>query len=368
MMTPLKVEYENLGKLNAPYAPELERVFISVLARGWYILGDQVEAFEKEFAEYCGTEYCVGVASGLDALILSLRSLNLREGDEVLVPSNTYIATILAIVENGLKPVLVEPDIATYNIDPDLLERHLTDRTRAVLIVHLYGQACEMGQISEFCRVKNLHLLEDCAQSHGACFDGKRTGSFGIAGAFSFYPTKNLGALGDGGAVTTNDKVMFERLRKLRNYGSSKKYINEVRGLNSRLDEIQAAFLRVKLKDLENINQHKRLLAAEYFQGLDSQFILPVVREGRDHVFHIFNIRHRRRDALRAFLMEQAIGTEIHYPVPPHLQQAMKGIIPDHGFPISTEIHASTLSLPLSSIHSLGDIRTVISTINTFPK
>ena len=360
------IEYENLGKLNKPYIEEYERVFRETLEKGWFILGDQVSEFEKEFARYCDAQYCTGVASGLDALILSLRAFEFEKGSEVLVPSNTYIATILAIVHNGLVPVLVEPDLRTYNIDPSKLEASVTSKTKAVIVVHLYGKSCDMDPIVAFCKKHGLKLIEDCAQAHGAKYKGKKVGGFGDAGAFSFYPTKNLGALGDAGAIVTNDKTLHETVKKLRHYGQNKKYYNESVGFNSRLDEMQAAFLRIKLRKLDAINEHKRKLAKIYLNGLNSVFTVPDVEDSCYDVYHIFNIRHSQRDALRNYLLKNDIITEIHYPLPPHKQTAMKGILEGSSYPISEQIHATTLSLPISTFHSAEDISTVIDVLNKY--
>lgn len=359
------IEYENLAKVNAPFFPLLQHAFERVMRRGWYILGEEVESFEREFAAYCGVSHCVGTASGLDALILALRAADLPRGSEVLVPSNTYIATILSIVHAGMKPVLVEPDIRTYNIDPCNIEKAITPKTKALMVVHLYGRPCDMDPILALSRRYGLTLVEDCAQAHGATYKGKRVGSFGDFGAFSFYPTKNLGGLGDGGCVTTNNPQYADRLRALRNYGSKVKYHNEVVGYNSRLDEVQAAFLRVKLKRLEEINQHKRRLAGIYLASLKSDFVLPAVDEGYGHVFHIFNIRHPERDRLREYLYAHGVKTEIHYPIPPQRQPALKGIV-EGDFPVSSEIHRTTLSLPISFCHTESEVEKVCEIMNAF--
>ena len=360
------IEYENLAKLNRPFFSEYETAFQSVLNGGWYILGDHVREFEKQFAAYCGVNHCTGLASGLDALILALRAFDFEPGSQVILPSNTYIATILAAVNAGLEPILVEPDIRTYNIDPTKIEAAITNKTVAVVVVHLYGKCCEMDTIISICRKHKLKLIEDAAQAHGAAFKGKRAGAFGDFGAFSFYPTKNLGALGDGGCLVTNDQSLDEMIRMLRNYGSRVKYVNEVVGTNSRLDEMQAAFLQVKLKRLESINSHKRKLASIYLKDLREDFIKPVIDEDFFDVFHIFNVRHPRRDALRNHLLKQDIKTEIHYPVPPHQQQAMKKLLSKGPFPISEEIHNTTLSLPISYFHTQEDIFQVVEAINKF--
>lgn len=360
------IEYENLKQVNEPFFEEYRRCFAETLESGWYILGKRVEAFEGEFAEYCGTAHCVGVASGLDALLLSLKAFGFEAGAEVIVPSNTYIATILAILQAGLKPVLVEPDIRTYNIDPERIKEKITSRTVAIMVVHLYGKPCDMDPVMEIARKHGLKVVEDCAQAHGARYKGKKVGSFGDFGAFSFYPTKNLGALGDAGAVATDDAELAAKIRKLRNYGSTVKYYNELVGFNSRLDEVQAAFLSVKLGKLDEINAHKRRLAAIYLAGLKRHFALPLVDDDYFDVYHIFNIRHPERDRLREYLLENGIRTEIHYPVPPHRQKAMEGVLDSCDYPLSEEIHATTLSVPISYFHGEEDIRTVVGVLNRF--
>ncbi len=359
------IEYENLSKVNKPYAEQLRKAFGDVLDSGWFILGEKVEKFEKEFADYLSVEYCDGVASGLDALILSIKVLDLPEGSEIIVPSNTYIATILSIMQNGYNPVLVEPDLSTYNIDPSLIEASITKKTRAVIVVHLYGKPCDMDPIMSICKKNNLYLIEDCAQAHGATYKGKKTGTFGDLAAFSFYPTKNLGCLGDGGAVTTNVPEYHKKVRMLRNYGSDKKYHNIYVGINSRLDEIQAAFLSIKLNALDDIIKHKRKLALLYLNNLKSDFILPAQNEDFFDVYHIFNIRHKRRDELKEYLLKNEIKTDIHYPIPPHKQKALS-FLADMDFPISEEIHNTTLSLPISTGHSINEITRVIEVLNSF--
>ena len=360
------IEYEDLGEVNEPFFTAFNKAFDKVLRSGWYILGNNVKTFEKDFAFYCGASFCSGVANGLDALLLSLKACSFEKGDEVIVPSNTYIATILAILHAGLQPVLVEPDILTYNIDPAKIEEKITGRTKAILVVHLYGKLCAMDRIIPIARKKNLKVIEDCAQAHGASFKDKKAGSFGDLGAFSFYPTKNLGALADAGAVTTSDETLYEKIQALRNYGSRQKYHNESIGYNSRLDEIQAAFLSVKLPYLDRLNQHKRNLAGLYLQGLKNDFIKPGVQEDYSDVYHIFNIRHENRDLLREFLIKNEIKTEIHYPDAPNKQPAMKGILDKEPTPIAAEIHRTTLSLPISSFHTPSDIERVIEVMNRF--
>lgn len=360
------IDYENLHNLNKPFFEEYNKAFKEVLESGWYIIGNKVKEFEKQFAEYCTSKHCIGVANGLDALNLSLRAFNFEKGSEVLVPSNTYIATILSIVENGLHPVLVEPDIATYNMDADLIEQAITKKTRAIMVVHLYGKVCEMDKILAIAQKHNLKVIEDCAQSHGAKHKGKLSGSFGDYAAHSFYPTKNLGALGDAGAVTTNDPSLAEKIQVLRNYGSKTKYYNEVVGVNSRLDELQAALLLVKLKHIEKITSHKRELASLYLKGLKQDFIKPQVHPDYFDVYHIFNVRHPKRDALKDYLLKNEIKTEIHYPVAPNKQKAMTGILDKQQIPVAEEIHQTTLSLPISFYHTKQDVEKVIEVMNKF--
>ena len=360
------IEYENLREANRPFFKEYQQSFATTLESGWFVLGKNVAEFEKDFAAYNGSSHCVGLASGLDALILALRALELPGGSEVIVPSNTYIATILAIVQNGLIPVLVEPDIHTYNIDPAKIEEKLTGKTSAIMVVHLYGKACDMDPILDICRHRKLRLVEDCAQAHGAEYKGKKVGTFGDFGAFSFYPTKNLGALGDAGAVVANDESLARTVRVLRNYGSEKKYYNEMVGYNSRLQEIQAGFLRIKLRSLDRINEHKRKLAKIYLDGLSGAFIKPAVQDGFRDVYHIFNVRHERRDELREYLLKNGVKTDVHYPVSPNKQKAMVGILDHCACPISEEIHRTTVSLPISFAHTESDITRVVDIMNDF--
>jgi dTDP-4-amino-4,6-dideoxygalactose transaminase len=360
------IEYENLGKLNQPFETAYQQVFERVLHSGWYVLGKEVKTFEDTFAAYCGTTECIGVANGLDALVIALRTLDLEPASEVIVPSNTYIATILAIVQAGLKPVLAEPNIHTYNIDPVTIRKAITHKTKAIMPVHLYGKCCDMESITAIAQEHNLYVIEDAAQAHGAMQNGKRVGSFGHLAAFSFYPTKNLGALGDAGAVTTSDGSLAAKVRMFRNYGSTKKYYNEVVGYNSRLDELQAALLNEKLKALDAINDHKRNLADIYHNGLKNDFIKPVREEGYHDVFHIYNIRHEKRDELKGYLLKNEIGTDIHYPVAPIHQVAMQGILDGQTSPIAEEIHRTTLSLPISYFHTEKEIERVVEILNQF--
>jgi dTDP-4-amino-4,6-dideoxygalactose transaminase len=357
--------YEDLARLNQSFREEYRQKFQEILEKGWFILGDQVKSFEQAFAHYCRTAYCVGVANGLDALTLALRVYDFPRGSEVIVPSNTFIATLLAVLHNDLQPVLVEPAIDTYNLNPAKIAESITPKTVAILPVHLYGKICEMDKITELAQSHNLKIIEDAAQAHGAAFKEKKAGSFGDIGCFSFYPTKNLGALGDGGGITTNRTDLAEKIAELRNYGSSLKYYNNVVGFNSRLDEIQAGFLNIKLSYLDAINAHKRSLALLYLQHLKDEFIKPVLHADYSDVYHIFNIRHPKRDKLRAYLLKNDIKTEIHYPIPPHRQKALQGILSGE-YPIAEEIHATTLSLPVSYYHTEADIARVIAVMNRF--
>jgi dTDP-4-amino-4,6-dideoxygalactose transaminase len=358
------IEYENLKKVNARYSREFNTAFNEVLESGWFVLGKNVETFENTFAAYNGVKHCTGVASGLDALTISISSLDLPARSEIIVPSNTYIASILSVIHSGHIPVFVEPDICSYNIDPQKIEDAITSKTRAILVVHLYGKPCDMDPIMEICRNHNLFLIEDCAQSHGAEYKGKKTGSFGDMAAFSFYPTKNLGCLGDGGAITTNNRELYLKSKMLRNYGSEKKYYNEYIGFNSRLDELQAAFLLIKLKDLDRINHHKRKLAGIYLSSLKG-FILPSISRETFDVYHIFNIRHKERDKLKEYLLVNGIKSEVHYPVPPHKQKALD-YMNGASFPLSEEIHRTTLSLPVSVANDENDIFRIIEVLNKY--
>ncbi len=356
------IEYENLANSNLAIMAELEAAACKVLRSGWYVLGQEVASFETEFANFVGAKHCIGVANGLDALILSIEALCLPKDSDILVASNTYIATILAIVRAGHHPVLVEPVLETFNIDPTMLPKAMTSKTKAICVTHLFGKPCRMDEIVKFANEHNLRLIEDCAQSHGAMFKGKQTGTFGDAGCFSFYPTKNLGAVGDAGAVVTNDDNLADRLRHLRNYGSKQKYVNQYIGTNSRLDELQAALLRVKLNRLNEMTNHKRELANIYFKYLPDWIVSPIISPDEYDVFHIYGIRHSKRDVLRQELLNRGIKTEVHYPIPPHKQDAMKGILKG-SFPIAEQLHLTELSLPISTGHTQSDI---IRVCNTF--
>lgn len=349
------------------YQEEFEEKALSVLRSGWYVLGKEVEAFETEFAGYLGAKYCVGLASGLDALWIAFRILGIGAGDEVLVQGNTYIASVMGITINGATPVFVEPD-EYYNIDAAKLEEKVTDRTKAILVVHLYGQASNMGPIMELARKYDLRVVEDCAQSHGAKFDGKMTGTFGDIGCFSFYPSKNLGAFGDAGAIVTNDERIAEDTRVFRNYGSEKRYYNRVVGANSRLDELQAGLLRVRLSHLPELEAEKRKICERYLAELHNEKIgLPKLRDGATHIWHQFVLRCEERDELKEYLEAQGIGTIIHYPIPPHLSEAYRSLGMKRGDLPITEHYADTvLSIPLYNGMTEEEQTRVIEAVNAF--
>lgn len=364
------IPFLDLQGINARDREGLIAACTRVIDSGWYVLGKEVEAFEREYAAYCGTRHCIGVANGLEALTLILRAWMelgvLVRGDAVMVPANTYIATILAITENDLTPVLVEPDAATCNLDCSLLERHSAPRVRAVMPVHLYGQTADMTAINAFARRHGLKVVEDCAQAHGARHAGVRAGALGDAAGHSFFPSKNLGALGDAGAVTTNDDDLATALRALRNYGSQRKYENIYQGVNSRLDELQAALLRVKLAHVDADNQRRREVAARYLGNIrNPAILLPKVGRDNEAVWHVFVIRARGRDALQQHLRERGIDTLIHYPLPPHQQQAYRewsGL----SFPITEAIHREVLSLPISPVMPAEQVNAVIAACNAW--
>lgn len=358
----LKVQHQDLRT-------ELTQAFNEVLDSGWFIQGNQLAMFEQEYASYCGTRHCIGVGNGLDALHLILRAYDIGAGDEVIVPSNTYIATWLAASYAGAIPVPVEPDLATYNINPALIEAAITPRTKAIIAVHLYGQAADMDAINSIARKHGLKVIEDAAQSQGALYKGRLSGGLGDAAGHSFYPGKNLGALGDAGAITTNDDVLADKLRMLRNYGSQIKYKNEVKGFNSRLDELQAAFLRVKLRKITEWNTQRQALASIYQQGLQQlPFLsLPQVPEWADPVWHLYVVRCTKRDELQQHLQSQGIGTVIHYPIPPHLQGAYAELnLAPGSLPIAEKIHSEVISLPLDPYLSPEHAQSVIEVIRHF--
>ena len=368
------IPFLDLKAINTQYRDQLIAACTQVIDSGWYICGKELEKFEHNFANYCGTRYAIGVANGLDALILTLRAWKelgkLNEGDEVIVPSNTYIASILAISQNNLKPVLVEPDITTFNIDTKKIEAAITPKTKAILPVHLYGQLAAMPEIMTIAKKYNLLVLEDSAQGHGAEINGQKAGNWGDAAGFSFYPGKNLGALGDGGAITTNDAELAHMLKAIRNYGSHEKYKNLVPGVNSRLDEIQAAILNVKLKFLDQENQHRRHIADLYLKEIQNPAIeLPCKNIDTEtyaqHVWHLFVIRTKYREKLQQYLAENGVQTLIHYPIPPHKQHAYQewnGL----SFPVSEQIHAEVLSLPIGPTLSMDEAKQVVQLCNGF--
>ncbi|MDP1979006.1 MAG: DegT/DnrJ/EryC1/StrS family aminotransferase [Undibacterium sp.] len=348
---------------------ELNQAFNEVLDSGWFIQGKQLEAFEAEYAAYCGSQYCVGVGNGMDALHLILRAYGIGEGDEVIVPSNTYIASWLAVSYAGATPVAVEPDLATYNIDPAKIAAAITPRSKAIMVVHLYGQIADMDPILAIAHEHGLKVIEDAAQSHGATYKGRVSGGLGDAAAHSFYPGKNLGALGDAGGVTTNDAELAKQLKVLRNYGSQIKYHNQVKGYNSRLDELQAALLRVKLHRLDGWNIQRRALAQQYHEGLKDLpgLVIPFVPEWSEPVWHIYAVRHAKRDALQKHLQDAGIGSLVHYPIPPHLQPAYAELQLGVGsFPMSEQIHAEELSLPLDPYLAPEDVNRVIAAVRDF--
>lgn len=364
------IAFLDLKNSNAQYRDELIKACTKVIDSGWYIQGDECKAFEKEFAKYCGTQHAIGVASGLDALGLIFRAYKelgvMQEKDEVIVPANTYIASILAISQNNLTPVLVEPDINTYLIDPLLIEAKITSKTKAILAVHLYGQTCKMDTINTIAKKYNLKVIEDSAQSHGAYFQDKRSGNLGDASGFSFYPGKNLGALGDGGAVTTNDDELAQAIRALGNYGSHKKYENLYKGINSRLDEIQASMLSVKLKYLPQEIENRQKIAHYYLQNITNEhFILPTLTNNTHHVWHLFVIRTKDREGLQKYLTKHHIQTLIHYPIAPHKQKAYKEFNNAH-YAITEQIHREVLSLPISGIQTLEDTIKIVKALNEY--
>ncbi|WP_155591975.1 DegT/DnrJ/EryC1/StrS family aminotransferase [Lysinibacillus cavernae] len=361
------IPFLDLKKINNQYTKELEEAASRVINSGWYISGTEVGEFETEFAAYCGNKHCIGVSNGLDALKLILKGFEIGVGDEVIVPSNTYIASILAISEVGATPILVEPDIETYNIDHNLIETKITKDTKAILVVHLYGLIAEMKPILEIAKKYNLKVIEDAAQAHGAIYDGKRTGNLGDAAGFSFYPGKNLGALGDAGAITTNDDLLAEKLRSLRNYGSYKKYENVYKGYNHRLDEMQAALLRVKLPYLDVENDKRRKIANLYLENIrNKQIALPrLLVPQEQHVWHVFTVCTEKREEFQRFLLEHGIQTIIHYPIPPHKQIAYSEWN-NINYPISEEIHRTIISLPISSVQTEEETFKIISVINSY--
>lgn len=364
----MKIPFVSFIPMEREIDADIRKAFERVYKRSWYIGGIEDKEFEKAYAQYCDAEYCVGTGNGLDSLMLSLKALEIGQGDEVIVPSNTYIATALAVTYVGARPVFVEPDIRTFNINPTLIEAAITEKTKAIMPVHLYGQACDMDPIMVIAKKYNLFVIEDCAQAHGATYKGKKVGSFGDAAGFSFYPGKNLGALGDAGAAVTSDKLLAEKIRALGNYGSDYKYHHIYKGNNSRLDEMQAAFLSAKLPQLDKINEVRRKVANRYLNEItNSEIILPYVDKNCVPVWHIFGIRCKKRDKLEAFLNEREIGTNKHYPIPMHLQECYKDLGYKKGdFPIAEEISETQLSIPMYYGMSEEEIQYVIDSINEF--
>jgi dTDP-4-amino-4,6-dideoxygalactose transaminase len=364
------IKFLDLHKINAQYELELKEAANRVIDSGWYLMGKELESFEQNYAKFCGVKYALGVANGLDALRLIFKAYLelgvMQKGDEVIVPANTYIASVLAISDNELVPVFVEPNINTYNLDSSKIEAAITNKTKAILTVHLYGQNSIDEQMLAICEKHNLKLVEDCAQSHGAIWNGKVMGSIGDAAGHSFYPGKNLGALGDAGAVTTNDETLGKTIEALRNYGSHKKYENTYKGLNSRLDEIQAAFLNVKLKYIQNDISERRRVANYYLEHIKNQgIILSEVLNQEGHVWHLFVIRTSKRDELQKYMNDNGIQTLIHYPIPPHKQQAYIEFN-KLSFPITEKVHGELLSLPLSGVMKNDEIKQIVNALNNY--
>lgn len=364
----MNIPFVSFNVMHKEIEEKMLEAFKRVYENNWFIQGKECEAFEKEFAQYCGADYCVGCGNGLDALYLLLRAYGIGEGDEVIVPSNTYIATALAVSYTGAKPVFVEPFIETFNINPSLIEQAITDKTRAIMAVHLYGQPARMDEIKSIAKKYDLKVIEDSAQAHGALYKGTKTGNLGDAAGFSFYPGKNLGALGDGGAIVTSDKELADKCRAIGNYGSDYKYHHIYKGNNSRLDEVQAALLRIKLKELDRWNKRRNEIAKKYIEGIDNeQVILPVTEPDMTHVYHIFGIRCERRDELEKYLNENGIGTNKHYPIPIHLQGAYGELgIPEGTLPIAEEISKTELSIPMYYGMTEEETDYVIEKINAF--
>lgn len=364
----INVPFLELSETYQELKNELNEAYFRVMESGWYILGKEVLSFEQEFSEYCGVSNCIGVSNGLDAIHLILKAYDIGPGDEVIVPSNTYIATWLAVSYTGAKVVPVEPDLKTFNIDHTKIEQAITSKTKAIIPVHLYGQISDMDHINEIASRYNIKVIEDCAQAQGAQYKGKVAGSLGNAAAFSFYPGKNLGAFGDAGAITTNDVDLADKIRMLRNYGSKVKYENKIIGFNNRLDELQAAFLRVKLKYLNSWNKRRCDIAHQYIENLcHKNLILPSILDGNAHVWHLFVIQTNDRENLQMYLKQHGIDTLIHYPIPPHFQTAYKDLGMNKGdFPISEKMHEQVLSLPMGPHLNIDQIKHVINSVNSF--
>lgn len=360
------IKFLDLHKINERFRNEIDLRIKKVLDSGWYLLGKEDETFENNFAKFCGVRHCIGCANGLDALNLIIKGYGFKDGDEIIVPANTYIASILAITMNGCIPVLVEPDIKTYNINPDLIEAAITPKTKAIMVVHLYGQAVQMEKIWDIASRYDLKIIEDSAQAHGAIYKDKRTGNLGDASGFSFYPGKNLGCLGDGGCITTNDDKLASKVRAIRNYGSNVKYHNIYKGINSRLDEIQAAVLDVKLQHLDKDNARRREISKYYRENIKNpEIILPETYGENAHVWHIFAVRTKNRDKLQNYLTENGIQTLIHYPTPPHKQECYKEWN-NLSFPVTEEIHKTILSLPISPVMTDEEVKKVAEVINNY--
>ncbi len=360
------IKFLDLEKVNNRFRNEIDSKIKKILDKGWYLQGEENDSFAKNFAAYCGTKYAVGVANGLDALRLIIKAHGFGDGDEIIVPANTYIATILAITDNGCTPVLVEPDINTYNINPDLIEEKITPKTKAIMVVHLYGQAVQMQKIWDLAKKYNLKVFEDAAQAHGAMYQGRRTGNLSDAAAFSFYPGKNLGCMGDGGAVTTNSEEIYLKIKALGNYGSDRKYHHIYKGLNSRLDEIQAAVLDIKLPHLDADNNRRREIAKYYRENIKNpKVILPQTYDEAAAVWHIFAVRTQNRDMFQQYLLNNEIQTLIHYPTPPHKQPAYAEWN-NLSFPITEEIHKTVISLPMSPVMTNTEVQKVVEVINAW--
>ena len=360
------IKFLDLEKINNRFRDEINSRIAKILDKGWYLQGEENEIFTKNFAKYCDTKHCIGVANGLDALNLIIKAMGFGIGDEIIVPSNTYIASILAITQNGCTPVLVEPDINTYNINPNLIEEKITSKTKAIMVVHLYGQAVQMEKIWQLAKKYNLKVIEDSAQAHGAIYNNLKTGNLSDASGFSFYPGKNLGCLGDGGAVTTNDDELAKKIKALANYGSDRKYHHIYKGVNSRLDEIQAAVLDIKLKYLDEDNNKRREISKYYRENIKNpKIILPKTYNENSHVWHVFAVRTQKRDEFQQYLSDNQIQTIIHYPTPPHKQPAYSEWN-DLSYPISEEIHNTIISLPISPVMTDSEIERIVEVTNEY--
>lgn len=360
------IPFLDLKEINKPYASQIEEAISNVIKDGWYILGKNLTLFEEQFAQYCGTQFCFGVANGLDALTILLKASEFPEGSEIIVPANTYIATLLAISNANLTPVLVEPNLDDYLIDVSQIEASITSKTRAILVTHLYGRCCEMETIQLLAKRYSLKVFEDAAQAHGATYKGKKAGNLSDGAGFSFYPSKNLGALGDAGAITTNDPELAMKIKQLRNYGSSQKYVFDAKGLNSRLDEVQAVALSVKLPFLDRDNERRRIIAQRYLMEItNTKLVLPSTDRVKEDVWHLFVVRIQGREGFREYLSQQGIGTDIHYPIAPHKQLAYKEFS-NLSLPITEIIHQEVVSLPLNTALTDDEINFIIQTVNSY--